>query len=395
MKPGSQKVGRVTIALGLVIFGVALLLDNLAGSQTYVAYLLKFWPILLIGLGVEYLWRSLLMERSEKEHKLKFDIGGAMILLLVIMLSSGVTIFRGWTSFGDGGRFTFAGPSVQRHEEATVPLGSAKEVQVDLGLGSVDIQTANASTDVRVEATYTAYGLIFNQSMVRDQLEQIKLNVTQGDRIVISATQPRSLNGISIHYVIYLPDGLKVTASAGTGALRAEGYKGDLKLSSSTGSTYVVGGSGSLVTNTGTGMIHVEGFTGPVNVQSNTGSIDLRDNNGPAQVVTGTGAVNVFGTQGGKLQAEARTGSIHVELNAIDGEISLKTNTGRITLASLGDDNVTVTAKARVGSLNMPPFMLVARNGAASSAMGKNGEGAYAVNLETGTGTIQYTTQGN
>jgi DUF4097 and DUF4098 domain-containing protein YvlB len=267
-------------------------------------------------------------------------------------------------------------------------------VQVDLGVGSVEIHPTNANTDVLVEATYTAYGLIFNQSMVRDQLDQIKLSVTQGDRIAISATQPRSLNGIAIHYMVYLPDGLKVTASAGTGSLRAEGYKGDLKLSSSTGSTYVLGGTGSLMTTTGTGMIHVEGFTGAVNVQSNTGSVDLRDNNGPAQVVTGTGVVNVFGSQGGKLMAEARTGSINVQLNAIDGEISLKTNTGRISLTSARNDSVTVTAKARVGILQVPAFMSVTRSGSGSSATGKSGDGAYTVNLETGTGSIQYM-QGN
>jgi len=49
----NKKAGPVTLALGLIFFGVVLLIANVAGTGVLAAAL-KYWPVLLIGLGVEY-----------------------------------------------------------------------------------------------------------------------------------------------------------------------------------------------------------------------------------------------------------------------------------------------------------------------------------------------------
>lgn len=392
MTPATQKVGRLTVAIGLVAFGAALLVDNLTANQGATTLVVKFWPLLLIGFGLEYLIRSILAQRNPEESRLRFDFGGAFLLTLVVMLSVGVTTFRGWVE-PQGGRLSFVGPVVEVSETATARVQGAQALTVDVSRGSIRLEPNTRNDEVRVEATYQAHGFIINRDEVRKELEQIKLTITEGADIKVIAEAPSNLNDVTIRYTVYAPPGLVVKAETDAGYMEVNGYQGDLELSSRVGWVMVTGGSGALAVTGGSGSIRVHDFTGPVTVKTNVGAIQIHNVIGAVQADSGTGTIHIQEFQGGNAVVETRTGGIFASTSSqLEGDVILKTQTGTVSLNVPESSSMRATAQIRTGNLSVPAFMSASRNGTASSAVGTSGEGAYTVILEAHTGAIHFNT---
>lgn len=73
------KTGPFTLALGLISIGVGMLVYNFGGLVS-VQSLWKYWPLFLIGLGVEYFIRRLL----HKDREVVFHIPSAVLIGLII-----------------------------------------------------------------------------------------------------------------------------------------------------------------------------------------------------------------------------------------------------------------------------------------------------------------------
>lgn len=385
-----QKVGRLTVAIGLVAVGLALLYDNLTLNQEAAALVVKLWPLLLIGFGVEYLLRSLLQPREGEEARLRFDFGGAFLLVLVVLLSMGVSAVRGFV-VPEAGRFTFLGRAVEFRESAVAQVGESQELRVSFPMGSVRLEPNTSSSEVRVEATYFTQGLFANREGARQQLEQIELKVTEGRIMEVAAEIPSRLNDLSLQYVIYAPPGMKVKVET-LGLVESRHYTGEQELISRAGRVSAIAGRGPLGISAGAGSITVRDWEGPVAARTHVGSITLENLSGSIQAESGTGSINVAEYHGGRLAAETRTGSLNVRtLTALQGDVSLKTQTGSITLRLPLQSSMRATAQTRTGSLHVPSFMATTRNGASNSAVGTLGDGTHTVNLETGTGSITFT----
>lgn len=397
MKPATQKVGRITVALGLIVFGIALLLDNMGSTQNVTSWVYKLWPVILIGFGGEYLVRTVLAQRSGSENPapLRFDIGGAILLLLVVALSFGITTARSWFS-DETGRITFAGgDAVIRSDSAVLALDDAREVQVNVDAGTVRLLQHSKPDEIRIESTYTARGFIVDRERVRQDLDQIKLSATSGDVVKIRADMPRDLNNITVSYTIYAPPGLTVKAETGAGMVRVTDYKGDLHLSSGAGSIYVEAGAGSVAANSGAGSVVVRNFEGPVSARAGTGRLEVHNVVGNIQLDSGAGQISIREFTGGKLIADTRMGSIHADTSSVlSGDVVLKTSAGTINLTLPGESSMRASAQTRAGSLTLPSFMSANGNGPARSGMGTAGDGKYTVTLEAGTGSIHFNTRG-
>lgn len=390
----SFKVGRVTVAAGLVAFGVGMLLDNLGLYTGAISLVAKLWPLLLIGYGIEYMVHTIINQRSGEDRKIRWDVGGGILLIVIVLLSVGITTFRTYVLPEGGNLGLNIGPSETRAESKAVALGNAKELVADVKVGSVSLQPNVNSNEVKVEATYTTHGLVVDRDALRQMLEEMELQITEGDTIRISTDVPNRLNNVSIAYVIYAPEGLKVRAQTGTGRIDVTGYKGDLTLSSNVGRIEVNAGAGTLSASSGSGYIGVSDFEGPVEAKTNVGGVNVRNTVGALQLESRTGSVDVNEYHGGSLVAETGTGRISVSTNVVlEGNVSLKTQTGSINLIIPKESSVRATAQTRTGSLTAPGFMSVSRSGPASSASGTSGDGQHTVTLEASTGGIHFETK--
>lgn len=390
----SFKVGRVTVAVGLVAFGVGMLLDNLGLYAGAIAMVAKLWPLLLIGYGLEYMVHTIINHRSGEDRRIRWDVGGGILLIIIVLLSVGITTFRTYVLPEGSNIGLNIGPSQSRAETKQVALGNAKELVADVKVGSVWLRPNVNSDEVKVEATYSTNGLLVDRDAIRQMLDEMKLQITEGDTIRISTDVPTRLNNVSISYVIYAPEGLKVRAQTGTGRIDATGYKGDLQLSSNVGRIEVSAGKGTLTASSGSGYVGVSDFEGPVEAKTNVGSVNVRNTVGALQLESRTGSIDVHEYHGGNLVAETGTGRITVDTNVVlEGNVSLKTQTGSINLTIPKESGVRATAQTRTGSATVPDFMNVSRSGTASSASGSSGDGQHTVTLEASTGGIHFATR--
>ncbi|MDB4896133.1 MAG: hypothetical protein JWN15_2395, partial [Firmicutes bacterium] len=258
-----QKVGRITVAIGLMLFGIALLVDNFAGVQSYTNLAIRLWPLLLVGFGGEYLIRSIHNSRDGTAGaRLRFDMGGALLLVLVVMLSVGLVTFRSWLA--NPGIAFGIGPATSRAHSRTISAAGVKELQLDVPVGSLRLEPNMQSGEIRIEATYTVRGLLATRGDAAQQLDRIKLNVTEGESLKIRAEIPDGLDAVSVGLVVYAPPELRVQADAGAGTVAVQGYKGDMQLTTRLGRIEVDAASGSLNAGSSSGLISVRNFTGPV-----------------------------------------------------------------------------------------------------------------------------------
>lgn len=400
MKPTIVKVGRITVALGLVAFGVAMLLDNFAATRDYVAWIFRLWPLILIGFGIEYLIRTVLAQQAPEGSApvtLRLDVGGAFLLFLVIVLSVGIASFRTWTADWNVGRFPFVnvgGRSISQSQQGSYALDGAKAVRIDVPVGSITIDQGNSADEVQVEAEFTAHGFVMDSDAVVRELERIKLDVIRGDPLALRVDIPKDLDNISISFTVHLPPGLKVRAENGAGRIQVSTYQGDLDLHSGAGTIFVGSGGGSLNASSGAGRIQVQQFDGPVSAKASVGTLSIANVIGSIQADTGTGSIDVRNFQGGKLVAESRTGRLNVFTDApLAGDVILKASAGSINLTVPRSSSMRVTAQTRAGGLSVPDFMTSSGTGPVRSGIGTNLDGKYTVSLEAGTGSIQFTTR--
>lgn len=392
MKHPARKVGRITVALGLVGLGTALLLDNLLGSGLgYTRALIRFWPVLLIGLGLEYLVFSVLERADGQERRpLQFDFGGAFLLFVVAGLTASYTIITGFISLNPA-EITIGGEGAYRGEEYSVPTAGAKELVVDIDVGRVYLYSQSAD-EVRVEAEYRSPGWL----RLREEAEafdQFTVSIAEGETITVTEVTPEGINGGSVNavYRVYAPAGLKVRIESRAGAVTVEDYAGELDLSTQFGSVSVNAASGSLKARTTSGTIRVDSFEGPVVASTNAGSIRLDRVAGAVELESGTGVIRVDEFGGGPLKAETNTGSIQVETTRPpQGEILLRTSAGIIQLELPEESDVQVTAVNKTGPIEAPAGANVTQSGASRSATLTLGQGTYPVTLEANKGSIEF-----
>lgn len=391
----TYKVGRITVAVGLVAFGTALLVDNLAGTNQSLSLLLKLWPVLLIGLGLEYLARTVLAQRGGEEVRLRFDFGGAFLLTLVVIMSMGIHLLRGEGLFDipsifarEGGRLMLAvGQQATRTDVKTVSAAGAREVQVTADVGHVDIEETNQA-EIRVEANYTAHGFIVNREEALAQLERIELTVTEGETVKIHAEVPSDLKDVSVRFTVFVPTGLKIKAETNVGSISINGYRGEFELSSRVGRIAMTNATGPATLSSDSGYIEVRNYEGALTARTSVGSLHLNQVSGPMQLNSGMGPINIAEFQG-KLAAETKTGRIHASSSIpLTGDVLLKTQTGSVTLQVPRASSMRISAQTKAGSLHAPDFMNKSRSGAASSAVGSTGDGEHTVTLEASTGSV-------
>lgn len=88
------KTGSYTLALGLITLGVASLVANLGFLE--VSKVLKLWPLLMIGLGLEYFIQKL----TTKGEEVQFSIPSTVLIGLITV---SIAIASALYSFLTGG----------------------------------------------------------------------------------------------------------------------------------------------------------------------------------------------------------------------------------------------------------------------------------------------------
>ncbi|MBI2874127.1 MAG: DUF4097 family beta strand repeat protein [Firmicutes bacterium] len=384
----TRRFGRIPVALGLIGYGAALTSDHLGLSNGATGYAHKLWPLLLIILGVEYLFRIAAVERrgsAEHSANLRFDLGGALLLLSIVFLNVAVLSPQSWLQTG---WIPFSDTTLTRTETATYPVAGVEEVQVLIPAGSIEVRRSNEGGQVAVEAEYRVHGVAAQADRMEQALDRFRLRTAEGPILRLSVEQPSDVRS-TIKYVLQLPPDLRFRAEAGSGSIRVQDHAGELDLSTGSGWIMAEDASGSLTARSGSGWIKIRDFDGPVEAQTGSGMISAEAVRGTVGLKSGSGGITVREFQGGALTATTGSGYINAGTSTPpEGDISLKAGSGAIMLRVPVNSNMTVEAKTLSGNVSGPDFLTRTRNGSIRTGSGTLGEGRHRVDLETGSGVI-------
>ena len=84
----SKKIGVLTLGVSLVVFGVLFLLRAFFPALSYIS-VLKFWPVVLILLGLEVLIAALLPQK-EGAPRTSVDVASVVLLFLTLFIACGL-----------------------------------------------------------------------------------------------------------------------------------------------------------------------------------------------------------------------------------------------------------------------------------------------------------------
>lgn len=80
-----RRVGTLTAGIVLIIFGVLFLIRLVSPNINYL-FIVSFWPVILIILGIEIIVAYII----NKEEKMKYDTGAIWMVILLSFFAMGM-----------------------------------------------------------------------------------------------------------------------------------------------------------------------------------------------------------------------------------------------------------------------------------------------------------------
>lgn len=374
----SRRVGRITLAATLILLGVALVADNLT-AYDFAWYIARLWPLMLIFLGLEWVWAT---SRQIPGEPIRTDGGAIVGLILLAIISS---IWSNWSDrFFPAGRWILAEPNLVRHvvtpppgaffrgfgnvrEEIVLthsaPVEGMREVVVDAASASVEVV---AGSSFRVDLTVTGYGV--HREAALESARQTRLRVISGPTTTITADSLDGGDRRSLSYRVEVPEGVAVRVKTSSGSARVEGVRAAVAVETSSGSVSLKQIRGDVTTSATSGSVRLEKIDGAIRGVSSSGSIRIEESRG-------------------RVLAQSSSGSITVKLDAVTAPIDLTASSGSIHLELPDDADVTVEARSSSGGVSGPGWLTIGEG--RSTGRGKNGNGAHLVQLRTSSGSIR------
>jgi hypothetical protein len=392
----------------------------------------RYWPVLLIGLGLEMVLYMVLYGRGNTEVKLSVD--GLCIVFIIILglISNGVRFinldFPGHRFFGYSGGSIIDGIKYKDQIVETYTKDNIsgsfdiKELKVTNDFGKIKVLPTDAKS-IRVEAEVT---IKYNdESKAREYLKNA-IEIKEGE---VTELSPQKLDNSNrkdhsraqIDFVVYVPKQVNLDARGSFGDISAEGIDGkctiinkngeikavniggDLDIDNAFGDIEIsnVGGkaditnkngeieadniSGSAVVEGHFGDIEVKTVGGDIKVISNNGEITVHDINGKSELTNSFGDINIARAKGG-IVVENKNGRIEAE--AVTGNAQIKNSFGDIYFRSMSLNDGDIYAKTKFGDIDCEKPLQLNKEGQDTVAQGKLGSGQYKIELITNNGNI-------
>lgn len=319
------RVGTLSMGLLLVALGIIMLVSQIL-KTSIIEHIIRWWPIVLILIGLEIL--AYVFLSKQEEPKVKFDVFSIIIISILMMTSVGVYAVTGLISSGNGvisidSIFdTYRNESKYTKNFEVEVTGS--NLIIDNSMGNVDV-TKGEGEKIEVEANITIKN---NDVEYAAKISESLVSISEEKNTKISSNSKKySNNGkigsIKIDYSVKVPDTVNVEVDNKFGDVSLV----DLALSGKV--------------HNGNGKVTVEALGGDLIVDSSFGDIDVRDIKGETELYLKNGHV-VANNCSKNIKIENSFGDI--EIDGIKG-IATITNTNGKTKGSGIDGNVNVISK--------------------------------------------------
>ncbi|WP_010245396.1 LiaF transmembrane domain-containing protein [Acetivibrio cellulolyticus] len=319
------RVGTLSMGLILIALGIIMWVSQISGISV-IEHIVKWWPVVLIILGIEVLVYIFLSK--QEEPKVKFDIFSIIIISIIMMASIGTYAVTSLISSGHGSLSINSMFDNHKYESKF-----KKNLSVDANSSNLVVSNANGDVEVvkgegkkiDVEANITINN---SDEAYAGKIAQSLVEIIDKKDIRISSKADQYSNKgtigyIRIDYLIKVPDTVNV---------EVDNKFGDVALKD-------IALSGNVRNNNGD--ITVKSIGGTLKVNNSFGDIEINDIKGAATVSNTNGEIR--GSRiGSKLTVINNFGD--VIFSQVSGSIDVEGGNGAVEITGVGED-VKVTNK--------------------------------------------------
>ena len=396
-----MKAGKYTAALLLLGVGTALIADMVTGGNV-TGVLIKWWPVVLIALGAEYMIVSVVKRDSEKSIGIAFgslfmaaEISIAAIAAtnaanLAFLRDMGIhlgNITIGNVSFADenGRRFEMdpVRTTVDESEgtiylsnlvgDVTIRTGDVKEIELK-GTVYVHKSVDNAEeiarqSEIRIEhlgdrleivadgREYRAHGIKQKPrinlavTIPRDLDQNWHISVTSGKVDAAGITVRDRLTATTLNGSLELADITgNVAGDTANGAIVIRNIRGDASADTSNGRITITNVDGRVSADTAQGWVELRDIGGDVSVTTMNGNVAMERIGGNVKTETANGSIQLI-EAGGAVKATSANGDITVRTARLAGDFDLESTNGKITVQLPEDASFEVEGETMRGGI--------------------------------------------
>lgn len=389
-----RNVGRLTLAVTLIVAGVTVLISNLFDLNAW-GYVAKLWPAALVGLGLE--WLAAVRVSSPDQTKPRFD-GPAVAGLVVFALiaANAPSPFRPqWF------HVTRFGPVVSAPAIPSIPVpawpgtGSISAEHVVTQTPAIpDLQTLivdGGSADVTVETgeeflaelKVKAYGHSHDEALAIAR--QVRLVVESARTARVRWQIPNGHYRINLDLRLVVPRHVQLDLRNSSGDVAVKDREGHVKVRSSSGDIEASDLRGSVAVTATSGTVRVDKVAGDVRAYTSSGSIILDKVEGAVWANAASGDITIEDASG-MIEAQTSSGDVKIESKTVGGDYDVLTTSGNVTLSMPRSAGVNLSARATSGTVSGPGWLSLGKD--RHSATGTRGDGARKVSVRTSSGSV-------
>ena len=207
---GYKRRGSIGGALIVIALGIFFLIINLHPDLDAWSIVRRYWPVLLIAVGVGYMWDAL-MDRRYSEPNAPRHHSGTPIAVLIILIFFGFAVWHGRNS------------RPVQHDTQSVSLQGAQSVtaNIDIPAGSLDVAGGASATEL-LNANFD-YHEADGQPRVEYEVsgDHGDLSITQENKTHLHFATSR--NDWQLRFADNVPMDMNVQIGAGSSNLRLQG----------------------------------------------------------------------------------------------------------------------------------------------------------------------------
>lgn len=280
------KIGRITTGIALVMIGLLIFLHQI----TDVNWLEKgftFWPLILIGYGIEYL---LYTRRNER---ISFDLGGAIFIAIVLGVTWVVNLISSGIQNYSIGEMDYA-----RKGQEIIIEEQVNSLLVDGLIGQITLEPSS-NGKITILPIYRSNKNLSLEKMKEElfldvQNDNGKLNVKVDGDFDDGWLNLLKFTRVGIDLHIQAPAELLTEIEQEVGSIDIHNMENIRKVNTNIGDILVVDSKGNAEVQIDTGEVEIQGYEGSLDISNNLGSIivegevegkwDLRTNVGDIEV---------------------------------------------------------------------------------------------------------------
>jgi DUF4097 and DUF4098 domain-containing protein YvlB len=313
----------------MLALGLLLLFDILWKGDYFVSGL-NFWPLIIIGLGIELLVNWLLIRKKSLQERIRLDGRSLALLFLVGVFSVNFYLSTNRTAQGEEPQppqkplLTVTNKDLALPTQVVPLPEQVQQVVIENPLGSIEVAGSTHNSQMQIHAE--AHVSFIEKTSPVTAAVGLMPRTDVGQVTTVRVQEPTGENGSgSIDLKIEVPPGKKLAVHTQAGDIKVIGYTGDTDIWTRSGS------------------VTVDRLNGDLKADVLNGALSVRDQFGTANLYSGQG--NIKATKiGGDLIVKSDAGDC--EIAEVTGRLDLTVKLGKVNIDTVSGDIAAVADSA-------------------------------------------------